>query len=247
MDIRGIITIFILGILIFGCVGQNSNLENNTTKVNSSVLINSSAQNTANQTQEFSLKKVLIDQAINGGLKKGNATAKVVLIEFTDYQCPFCRRAHFVILPNLTKNYIENGKIEYIKRDLPITSIHNQAQLSAEAVKCAQEQGKGWQMHDELFRVQDEVGGSSTVFFGPTDIKFVANKTGLVIEQYDQCIKSGKYTNEVKNDIEIAKKLGFSGTPSYLIVKRGSENAVPIIGAQGVEIFSAVIDEMLKN
>ena len=249
MDIRKIFSIFILGILLFGCVSQGANQNMQSTNNNSNQNTLNSAQNSSNQTQnqEFSLKRALIEQAISGGLKKGNETSKVILIEFTDYQCPFCRRAHFVILSELNEKYVKTGKIEYVKRDLPITSIHSQAQAAAEAVKCANEQGKGWQMHDELFKIQDEVGSSSTVFFGPTDLKFIANRSGLEINRYQECVDKSKYYQEVKNDIELAKKLGFSGTPSYLIVKRGSENAVPIIGAQGVEIFSAVIDEMLKN
>lgn len=233
-------------ILVFGCVATDTKIEKNNMSNLTQKEINTQNNTTQNNTQ-FSLKRNLIEDAIGSGLKEGNKSSKVILIEFTDYQCPFCRRAHFITLPQIKEKYVQSGKIEYIKKDLPITAIHSQAEAAAQAVRCAQEQQYGWQMHDELFRIQDEVGGSSTVFFGPTDIKFVANKTGIQMQKFNECFDSQKYKQEIKDDVELAKKLGFSGTPSYLIVKRGTEDAIPVIGAQGAEVFSSIIDEMLKN
>lgn len=233
-------------ILVFGCVATDTKIEKNNMSNLTQKEINTQNNTIQNNTQ-FSLKRNLIEDAIGSGLKEGNKSSKVILIEFTDYQCPFCRRAHFITLPQIKEKYVQSGKIEYIKKDLPITAIHSQAEAAAQAVRCAQEQQYGWQMHDELFRIQDEVGGSSTVFFGPTDIKFVANKTGIQMQKFNECFDSQKYKQEIKDDVELAKKLGFSGTPSYLIVKRGTEDAIPVIGAQGAEVFSSIIDEMLKN
>jgi protein-disulfide isomerase len=244
--------LLIIGLIfMFGCLNlENTSKINNTSNLTNNTQTPKPVQNSTisnNASVQFSLKRNLIEQAIGSGLKEGNESSKVVLIEFTDYQCPFCRRAHFITLPQLKEKYVQSGKVEYIKKDLPITAIHSQAEAAAEGVRCAQEQNKGWQMHDELFRIQDEVGGSSTVFFGPTDIKFVANKTGLQMENFNECFDTQKYKQQIKDDVELAKKLGFSGTPSYLIVKRGTEDAIPVIGAQGAEVFSSIIDEMLKN
>lgn len=241
--------IFLLFIVAFGCIdSQNRDQANSSNSTVNNTQIHVLLQNSTNSNaQEFSLKRNLIEDAIRSGLKEGNESSKVILIEFTDYQCPFCRRAHFVTLPQLREKYVESGQVQYIKKDLPITAIHRQAEAAAEAVRCAQEQNDGWQMHNELFKIQDEVGGSSVVFFGPTDIRFVANKTGLDMDRFNQCFDSEKYKEEIKEDVDLAKKFGFSGTPSYLIVRRGTENAVPVIGAQGAEVFSSIIDEMLKN
>jgi protein-disulfide isomerase len=159
---------------------------------------------------------------------KGPVGAPVTVVEFSDFQCPFCAR----VTPTLKK--IEEaypGKVRIVFRDLPLLSIHKNAGVAAEAAHCANDQGKFWEMHDRLFANQGKLSAP--------ELKEHAVAVGLQAESFNQCLDSGKYTAEWRKDSEEATRLGLSGTPAFFI------NGRLLTGAQPFESFAAVIDEEL--
>lgn len=167
---------------------------------------------------------------------KGEAKAKVTLVEFTDYQCPYCKRYVDQTLSQIEKEYIATGKIRYILRDLPL-SFHPNAQKAAETVKCAGAQGKYWEMHDIVFKNQDTWSNSTeatTVFNG------YAGTIGLNTSKFSSCLTNGEQKTAVDQDAALAQKAGLGGTPSFVI------NGKILVGAQPFEQFKTAIDAALK-
>ncbi len=160
----------------------------------------------------------------------GNANAPVKIVEFSDYQCPFCARFYSNTLPSLKKNFIETGKVKFVYRDFPL-GFHQEAQPSAEAAECAGEQGKYWEMHDKIFENQQSMSTSS--------YKQWAADIGLNTEQFNSCLDSGKYASEVQKDFSDGQAAGVSGTPTFFI------NGKKVVGAQPYEAFEQVINQEL--
>ena len=174
---------------------------------------------------------------------KGNKNAKLTLIEFSDYQCPFCSRHVQQTLPQLEKDYIKTGKVKYVFFDFPL-DFHKNAFRAAEAADCAGEQGKFWQMHDLLFANQKALE--------PTDLTNYAKELKLDTSKFQKCLDSGKYANEVKKDIEIGQKAGVTGTPSFFLgvtnPKDPNVKAIKVIkGAQPFSNFKEAIDTTLSS
>lgn len=172
----------------------------------------------------------------------GKADAPVTIIEFSDYQCPFCRRFVKQTLPELKKNYVDTGKVKIVHRDFPL-SFHPMAKPFAMATECAQDQGneKALAMYDTIFAKQEE-GGSITAANIPDWAKTVA---GLNFDTWKSCFDSNKYADEIAADQKDGSAAGVSGTPSFWIL--GPKNqSKQIKGAQPIAAFSAAIDEMLK-
>lgn len=174
---------------------------------------------------------------------KGNANAKVTLIEFTDYECPFCSRHFQNTLPQIENEYVKTGKVRYVIRDFPLEQIHPVALKAAEAANCSGEQGKYWEMHDALFTNQSGLSLKQ--------IPNYAQALGVDTGTFKDCLESGKYAAKVLKDLAEAKKVGISGTPTFFVgltdPKGGSEiKAVKrIVGAQNYAAFKAVIDNLL--
>ena len=161
------------------------------------------------------------------------------MIEFSDYQCPFCRSFWRDSLTQLKKEYIDTGKVKFVYRDYPL-SFHPMAQPFAEASECADDQGKYWQMHDKIFSEQEKKGqGTITLTFD--DLKLWASQIGLDKNKFNKCLDSGKYKAEVQKDFDDGSKAGVSGTPSFFI------NGRLLVGAQPFSAFKAIIDEELKK
>lgn len=169
----------------------------------------------------------------------GNKNAKVTIIEFSDYQCPFCRTFWKDSFAQLKKDYIDTGKVKFIYRDYPL-GFHPMAQPSAEAAECAGEQGKYWQYHDKLFGEQDKKG-QGTVTYTANDLKSWASQIGLDSAKFNNCFDTGKYKEEVTKDMADGTTAGVSGTPSFFI------NGRSLVGAQPYASFKAIIEEELKK
>jgi protein-disulfide isomerase len=163
------------------------------------------------------------------GPSKGPADAPVTIVEFSDFQCPFCSRAAKTA-DQVLANYA--GKVRLVFRDFPLP-FHDKAPKASEAGLCANDQGKFWEMHDEMFGAQDKLGID--------DLKAVAKKLGLDSAKFDECLDSNKYAAQVKKNIEDGKEAGISGTPAFII------NGRLISGAQPYEEFQRVIDEELAQ
>lgn len=172
----------------------------------------------------------------------GPEKAKVTIIEFTDYQCPFCRRFWKETLDQIKREYINSGKgVKFVLRDFPLTSIHPMAQKLSEATECSREQSKFWEMHDKIFEEQDKLGQGTISAYGINDIKNWAVQLRLNGGQFNQCLDSGKYADEVRKDFEDGSRAGAGGTPTFFI------NGIPLVGSQPFENFKVIIDEELQR
>lgn len=165
-----------------------------------------------------------------GAPVRGAANAPVTIVEFSDFECPFCKRAH-PTLTQLLKDYA--GKVKLAYRDFPLESIHPQARRSAEAARCAQDQGKFWEYYDVLF--------SESPKLGPEDLKRYAAQLGLDLKKFDECVSAGVHKATVQRDLDEGTRLGITGTPAFFI------NGRPLTGAQPFEMFARVIDEELSQ
>ncbi len=183
-----------------------------------------------------------VDVDITNGLILGNSNAKVAVVEFTDYQCPFCKRQFESAFPSIKKDYIDTNKVRYVVFDFPLEAIHPQAKKSAEATHCANDQGKFWEFHDKLFVNQTALTNE--------DLKKYAGELGLNISQFSACFDSGKYTKKVENAQKSGEGYGVRGTPATFVgVIKGSTvvQAEQISGAQPYSIFKEVIDAQLAK
>ncbi len=160
----------------------------------------------------------------------GDSDAPVTIVEFSDYQCPFCKRA-LPVLHELLKKY--DRKIRLAYRDFPLTSIHSGAEAAAEASRCAAEQGRFWQYHDILFEHQSKLDDASLVGY--------ARQLALDVPRFEQCLTSHKYQATVQEDLKEGEQAGVSGTPGFFI------NGIPLMGAQPFARFAQIVDEELAR
>ena len=167
---------------------------------------------------------------------KGDEDAPVTIIEFSDFQCPFCQRFFEQTLPQIKTNYIDTGKVNIVYRDFPLDSLHPQARPAAIAAECADEQGKFWEMHDLLFEKQQEWSGVGSTLF-----KQYAKDLGLDSSKFDSCLDSRKYEDEVQSDLDDGVNAGVQGTPGFFI------NGIPLSGAQPYSVFQAAIEQALAS
>jgi protein-disulfide isomerase len=175
----------------------------------------------------------------------GNSDAPITIVEFSDFQCPFCARFHTQTLPSILEEYIEQGKVKLVFRDFPIQSIHPNALPASVAAECANDQNKFREMHDMLFEKQSEWNKLET-----TDALslFSQYASGMQLDQevFDSCLTSGKHIPEIQNDLEDGREYGVSGTPGFFV---GNDQIgfVELKGAQPFESFKKVIDAQLNS
>src|SRR3989344_3503045 len=169
----------------------------------------------------------------------GNKKAPVTIIEFSDFQCPFCRSFWKDTLSLIKSNYIDTGKVKFIYRDFPL-SFHPGAHVAAEATECAEDQNKYWELHDAIFNEQDKQG-TGTIQFSKADVVQWAGQIGLEMQSFNQCLESGKYAAEVDKDLADGTVAGVSGTPSFFI------NGRLLVGAQPFSAFQEIIEEELNG
>lgn len=161
---------------------------------------------------------------------KGDVDAPVVIVEFSDYECPFCTRFYEQTLSQIEKEYIDTGKVKFVYRDFPL-GFHTQAQKAAEAAECAGEQDKYYDMHDKLF--DNGVAG------GVDSFKQFASEIGLNTGDFNDCLDSGEMADEVAKDMRDGQAAGVTGTPGFII------NGQLVSGAQPFSAFKQVIDAAL--
>ncbi len=168
----------------------------------------------------------------------GDPDAPVVIVEFSDYQCPFCNRFFQETKPQLDEQYIATGKVRFVYKDFPIDSIHAQARDAAQAAECAGAQGAYWAMHDRLFAGLQEWENNAAaldVFRG------YAAELGLDTEAFNQCLDRQTYADEVQEDVEEGQRAGVSGTPTFFI------NGRKLVGAQPFSAFAQIIEDELNK
>ncbi|MEK6939891.1 MAG: thioredoxin domain-containing protein, partial [Nanoarchaeota archaeon] len=162
---------------------------------------------------------------------RGDEDAPVTIVEWSDFECPFCARFYQQTLPSIEEEYIKTGKVKLVYRDFPL-SFHTNAQKAAEAAECAGEQGKYWEMHDMLFEqgVQGGVAG----------FKQYAKNLGLNTAKFDTCLDSGAMAGEIQQDMADGAAVGIQGTPGFIV------NGKLVSGAQPFAVFKQVIDAELN-
>ena len=167
---------------------------------------------------------------VAGDPSRGPADAPVTIVEFSDFQCPYCSRVIDTI-KKIEETYA--GKIRLVFRDYPLVQIHPNAARAAEAAACANDQGKFWAMHDLLFAHQDKLDAA--------DLKKNAADLGLDTAAFDQCLDSGRHAEGWRKDAADAERYGVSSTPAFFI------NGRLVVGAQPYEAFAQVIDDELAR
>jgi protein-disulfide isomerase len=168
----------------------------------------------------------------------GPADAPITLVEFADFQCPFCRQWEQETYKALLDAY--PGKIRIVYRDFPLTSIHPDAMPAAEAAQCADEQGKFWDYHDKLFSsdLNDAFSNSGVT---EDSYKTIAQGLGLDMTKFSDCLSTHKYQKSIEDDESFATNLGINSTPTFFI------NGLAVIGAQPLSTFQNVIDKELAG
>jgi protein-disulfide isomerase len=175
-----------------------------------------------------------------GGFSIGRDDAPLVMVEYTDYQCPFCQRFHNTAFVQIKANYVDTGQLRYVSRDFPLP-FHENAQRSAVAGRCAAEQGKYWELRHTMI-----VNASQ---LQPEKIVGYAQSASLDVDKFKACIDSDKYKAAIDNDIAEGTAAGVSGTPSFVLgrIQNGRIEGVRIVGAMPYAQFDAKIQELLKQ
>ena len=172
----------------------------------------------------------------------GDPNAPVTIVEFSDFQCPYCGRFYEQTLPSLVENYIDSGKAKLVYRDLPL-SFHANAKPSHIAAECADEQGKFWDYHDILFEKQSEWQSLSSDDLTST-LSGYASDMGLQTATFESCLSSSKMSEEVSKDALDAATYGATGTPTFFIGNE-KDGFIKLTGAQPYATFQAAIDAQL--
>ena len=189
------------------------------------------AQPSAEQNQAPQAPAEPRDVPIEGFPSEGPDDAPIVIVEFSDFECPFCTKWHNEVYLPLLEEYPDQIKLVY--RNFPLTSLHANAYLSAEAAMCAGDQDAYWAYHEKLF--ESELGLREAALYE------YADQLQLDTGSFENCLSSGKYTDFVKEDMDYAISIGVQSTPTFYV------NGRLLIGAQPLQVFSQVIDEELAK
>jgi protein-disulfide isomerase len=188
--------------------------------------------------EEREADKVVRVRATGAAAVLGRADAPVTIVEYTDFQCPFCRRFHDRTWPELRQNYVDTGRVRFVVRDLPL-SFHEQAEPAAVAARCAAAQGRYWPARDALFALPGELA--------PERIRSTVLATGVDAAAFDACVRDPATLAAVRADAEEAAAAGVSGTPSFVVgrIDGGVLVGTMISGAQPYASFAQRIDALL--
>jgi protein-disulfide isomerase len=185
--------------------------------------------------------KVVKGVSIDDDPIKGDKDAPVTIIEFSDYECPFCKRSNDNVISKINEEYIESGKVRLVFRDFPL-GIHKKAITAAVAANCAGEQGKYWEVHDFLFQSKNNLSKEAVLNS--------AGSLGVDKAKLQACMDDKSKEEEITKDFQEGQKYGVRGTPSYFIGKTTSDGEIEgvfVRGAQPYSVFKEHIDEQLKE
>jgi protein-disulfide isomerase len=172
---------------------------------------------------------------------KGQKSAKLIMIEFADFQCSFCGRHFRETEPQIERDYIKPGKVKLVFWDFPLKS-HKDAFKAAEAARCARDQGKYWEMHDRLFANQEDLSLQ--------DLSRHARAVGLEPRNFQSCLDSQKHEAAIRKDIDQAVKFGVKSTPIFFLGLAEPDKPIvkiqkTILGAKSYSTFKEAIDDLL--
>ena len=183
------------------------------------------------ETSSASQQVVRYDVPVDDDPSLGAEDAPITIVEFSDYECPYCRQWHSEVYSQLIETYGE--QIRFVYRDFPLASIHSNANSAAHAANCAHEQGVFWEYHDMLFGMEQGLGNGAYLDY--------ASQLGIDQADFQECIDSGRYEAEVQADFDFAAELGVRSTPTFFI------NGIAVVGAQPFDIFQQVIERELAG
>ena len=166
---------------------------------------------------------------------KGDPDAPVTIIEFADFQCPYCGRFFAETKPQIDEQYMQKGKVRFAYFNFAF--LGPESNWAAEAAECAADQDKFWEYHDKLY---DSQSGENQGAFSKDNLKQFAEELGLDTSAFNECLDSGKYAQLIQDESSLASSIGVRSTPTFLI------NGQAVVGAQPYEIFQQTIDSLLK-
>lgn len=230
----GIVALTVVGIILYS---QERTLDELTTEVGA---LRTQQDRLAGQASN---KAIGADIDVSGAPALGPADDVLTLVEFSDYECPFCIRHFTQTMPQLKATYIDTGKIRYVFKDFPVDENHPMAIRAHEAAHCAMEQQKFWALHVRLFSAP----GTHT----PDQLVARATEAGLDIPAFKACIASGRTTATIRQSVAVATELGADGTPTFYLGRRDlATDHVRVVkmldGAQPFSVFQQAIDDLLK-
>ncbi|HEY7450689.1 MAG TPA: thioredoxin domain-containing protein [Vicinamibacterales bacterium] len=180
--------------------------------------------------------------SLTGAQLLGNSAARVAVIEFSDFECPFCARFFDSTFKTIFRSHIETGKILFAFRHLPLDQKHASAFVAAEAAECSGRQGRFWPMHDELFAPPRELNYENFMS--------MARRIGLDSGRFRRCM-DGEAGERIRQDVAEAQKLSIAGTPSFLFGTVEPDKRVKIVrhesGAIPVKVFARILDDLLTS
>ena len=219
------------GFLIWGLSVEKYRLQAEAAEKALAAASSGSGETAANTTQQQQQAPTRYKIPIEGAPSIGPADAPITLVEFSDYECPYCTKWHTEVYHRLLEEY--QGKVRFVYKDFPLYSIHSNAISAAESAYCAGEQGKYWEFHDRLF--------AENVKLGLETYQNIAKETGLDQEKFNTCVTNRTYQGQVEASYQWAAKLGVQSTPTFFI------NGLAVVGAQPYEVFKGVIDKELAG
>jgi protein-disulfide isomerase len=173
----------------------------------------------------------------NGSPIIGNPSASITILEWGDYQCTYCYKFHQSTMNTIKQDFIETGKVKLVFKDFPLNGADSV--LAAEASHCAQDQGKYWQYHDELYK---NWAGERTGWITRESLEKFATTVNLDLDKFNKCLDDHKYLESVNQMYEFGKEIGIDATPSFLVFN--NEKIIKITGNQPLEVFLKSIDEL---
>lgn len=195
-----------------------------------------SAQAPADPSQQGIQPGQKVDVSVGKLPVLGKENAKVTVIEFADFQCPFCGKWFTESATNLIKDYVDTGKVKFAYRHFAF--LGDESNWAAEASNCANDQGKFWEYHDYLFKNQQ---GENQGAFSKDKLKGFAANLGLNTSTFNSCLDSGKYTKDVADDTAAGQTAGVTGTPTIFV------NGQAMVGAQPYTALKTLIDQELSK
>jgi len=194
------------------------------------LFLTTGTQNNTNTTTQKNISNTITSQTNNF---EGDLNAPVTIIEYTDFECPYCTRFFDQTLPSIRLQYIDKGLVRFEVREFPLNNIHKFAQKAAEAAECAGQQNKFIDMYNELY--------TKGVDGGVASYKSYAKDIGLNTSEFNSCIDNGDAKTIIKSNQQDGINAGVTGTPSFLI------NGELVIGAQPFTVFKGIIDKKLAE
>jgi protein-disulfide isomerase len=175
-----------------------------------------------------------------GGFSMGDAKAPLVMVEYTDYQCPFCQQFHNVAFAQIKANYIDTGKVRFVSRDFPL-DFHDNARRAATAGRCAAEQGKYWEMRHVMIVNAEALKADNLASY--------AGNVKIDVAKFKSCLESDKFKAQIDQDIAEGGVAGVQGTPSFVIgtLENDKLQGVRMVGAMPYAQFDAKLQEMLDQ